>query len=280
MKTALGKIIHKLRKVDPLTGFPECMLIGYSNVSSQSEHIARYLFARSYAKGSILDLAASSCYGSSILASNGSNYVVSADLNADALLYGKTVFPRKNREAVRCDAGHLPFKIAAFDAIVSIETIEHLQNQAMFLKSVRRVLKPLGLIILSTPNKIVSCPILQTPINPYHNKEYGLKEISSLFEGLGLKIVRVFFQTRTSIINFLARVPSVFLASLFVKLRIGIMPLRYVSKVFYIQQTQPLDPNPSIYPICRYTKLADCFVNFQMIIIARNPLSEESNCEF
>jgi len=46
----------------------------------------------------------------------------------------------------------LAFPAAVFDACVSLETIEHLENPWHFLREVSRVLKPGGRLILSTPN--------------------------------------------------------------------------------------------------------------------------------
>ncbi|MEK7526486.1 MAG: class I SAM-dependent methyltransferase [Patescibacteria group bacterium] len=45
-----------------------------------------------------------------------------------------------------------PFKSESFDAVVSIQTIEHLVNPDFFLLESKRVLKRNGLIIISTPN--------------------------------------------------------------------------------------------------------------------------------
>ena len=46
----------------------------------------------------------------------------------------------------------LPFADAAFDAVLSIEGIEHLEDRYTFLRELRRVLKPKGTLILTTPN--------------------------------------------------------------------------------------------------------------------------------
>lgn len=44
------------------------------------------------------------------------------------------------------------FPSASFDYVVSIEGIEHIENHFTFLREVRRVLKPGGKLILTTPN--------------------------------------------------------------------------------------------------------------------------------
>ncbi|MDB5813107.1 MAG: Methyltransferase type 11 [Rhodocyclales bacterium] len=46
----------------------------------------------------------------------------------------------------------LPFEDGSFDAMVTIEGIEHLENPSFFLRECARVVRPGGLIFLSTPN--------------------------------------------------------------------------------------------------------------------------------
>lgn len=46
----------------------------------------------------------------------------------------------------------LPFEAGRFDAAVSVETIEHLENPFQFLRELARVTKPGGLIVVTTPN--------------------------------------------------------------------------------------------------------------------------------
>jgi SAM-dependent methyltransferase len=46
----------------------------------------------------------------------------------------------------------LPFDNGSFDLVVSIETIEHLENPHLFLREIARVLKPCGHVVLATPN--------------------------------------------------------------------------------------------------------------------------------
>ena len=53
-------------------------------------------------------------------------------------------------------SGGLPFSAASFDKIVSADFIEHIdeQDKAVFVKEIRRVLKPAGLAVVFTPNGI------------------------------------------------------------------------------------------------------------------------------
>lgn len=54
---------------------------------------------------------------------------------------------------VLADANYkLPFAEGEFDAMVSVEGIEHLENPSFFLRECARIIKPGGLLFLSTPN--------------------------------------------------------------------------------------------------------------------------------
>lgn len=46
----------------------------------------------------------------------------------------------------------LPWADASFDAVLSVEGIEHLENQFHFLREAHRLLRPGGMLIITTPN--------------------------------------------------------------------------------------------------------------------------------
>jgi len=63
------------------------------------------------------------------------------------------LFPRPGMHGVQADAcASLPFRSATFDTVVSMEGIEHFENQTAFLRECTRVLKPGGKLVLTTPN--------------------------------------------------------------------------------------------------------------------------------
>jgi len=63
----------------------------------------------------------------------------------------------------------------AYDTVVSFQVIEHIQNDVRYLEEIRRVLRPGGVAILTTPNRIMSLSR-----NPWHIREYLPEELKSL----------------------------------------------------------------------------------------------------
>ena len=65
--------------------------------------------------------------------------------------------PERTRTHVQCSATSLPFSDHRFDYIFALDVIEHLTGgaswQIQFLQELRRVLHPLGMIFLTTPNR-------------------------------------------------------------------------------------------------------------------------------
>lgn len=84
---------------------------------------------------------------------SGGGPVVDAARDAGWNVCELDLFARPTLRGVRADAcAPLPFRDGAFDAIVSMEGIEHFEDQTSFLRECGRVLKPSGHLILTTPN--------------------------------------------------------------------------------------------------------------------------------
>ena len=58
--------------------------------------------------------------------------------------------------AIDCQAlgsdGILPFETDTFDVVLSIEVVEHVEDQFLFMRELRRVAKPGALVVVTTPN--------------------------------------------------------------------------------------------------------------------------------
>lgn len=61
--------------------------------------------------------------------------------------------PGAQCRTVLYDGGSMPFPDASFDAVLSIETLEHVDDESQTLREIHRVLEPGGLLVLSVPNK-------------------------------------------------------------------------------------------------------------------------------
>jgi SAM-dependent methyltransferase len=79
------------------------------------------------------------------LAERGFN-VLGADLDPEAERRLGKAFAKVNLDAP------LPWPNESFDAVFSTEGIEHLENHFSFLRETCRILKPGGLLLLTTPN--------------------------------------------------------------------------------------------------------------------------------
>jgi ubiquinone/menaquinone biosynthesis C-methylase UbiE len=75
-----------------------------------------------------------------------------------------------------CDGTKLPYKIQTFDAVISFETIEHTKAFNEMLAEFKRVVKNDGVVIISTPNRIINSPA-GIVTNPYHTQEWDHDEL-------------------------------------------------------------------------------------------------------
>jgi SAM-dependent methyltransferase len=73
----------------------------------------------------------------------------------------------------------LPLKTGCVDLVVSFETIEHVADAWALVDEIRRVLKPGGLLVLSTPNRAFG-PAERHTANPFHVREFTADELCAL----------------------------------------------------------------------------------------------------
>lgn len=146
---------------------------------TQIEHYHRYLFARSLCAGlDVLDVASGEGYGSAQLAQVARS-VVGVEYSPDTVRSASANFPRANLRFIQGDARALPLADASVDAVVSFETIEHFDGQEAFVSEIRRVLRPDGHLIVSTPDRDIYSPANRPP-NEYHVRELSRNEFSAL----------------------------------------------------------------------------------------------------
>jgi SAM-dependent methyltransferase len=147
------------------------------------EHHARYWWAAQAVAGhEVLDAACGTAYGSAILAAAGASRVVGVDLDPEALA---SVAPPGNVELIVGDVRKLPLGDDAFDVVVCFETIEHIEDGAAALREFSRVLRPDGVLLLSSPNRGV-----YPTGNQHHEHEYTADELATAAGGLFANVAR------------------------------------------------------------------------------------------
>ena len=120
------------------------------------EHISRYQFSLDYLHGRVLDIASGSGYGTQLVAKAKKKQlveVIGVDADIEAIKYAKHKYYHPLVTYLQDDALNplLPQKLGTFDAIISFETLEHLENEEQFLDSLYAMLNPGGILIISTP---------------------------------------------------------------------------------------------------------------------------------
>ncbi len=101
------------------------------------------------------------------------------DLSAEAIGHAQSRYASENLEFITADCVHLPFDDDEFDTVVSFETLEHLEDHQGLMTEFRRVLKPEGFLLLSTPDKAIYTDLQQNQ-NEFHLCELYRDEFESL----------------------------------------------------------------------------------------------------
>jgi len=152
--------------------------------STYANYIGRYRFASRFIgpTAAVLDLGCGCGYGSAHLAEAPGRLVFGLDRSAEATGYGRSHYPSSRLRFVRAAATAVPIRSGALDAVVAMEMIEHVGDPKGVLAEARRVLKKGGVLLVSTPNRLVTGTV-EKPSNPYHVREYSVEEFRTLLAG-------------------------------------------------------------------------------------------------
>lgn len=113
----------------------------------------------------VLDLACGTGYGTKWLLEKGV-CPVGVDISKTNIVFAKHRYPGIEFKVGSAD--DIPFDDNTFDKVVSVETLEHVENDDGFLGEVKRVLKPGGGFLVTTPHHGYG--------NPFHIREYYRSE--------------------------------------------------------------------------------------------------------
>jgi 2-polyprenyl-3-methyl-5-hydroxy-6-metoxy-1,4-benzoquinol methylase len=146
-------------------------------------HLAVYEWIGARVAGRrVLDMACGEGYGSEVL-SRSAGSVVGVDANPEAHEHARLRYVRQNLSFERglVETFGEP---GSFDAIVLLQTIEHVQDPAAVLEHFRSLLAAGGVAYVSTPNVLTLAPAgAEKSDNPWHIKEYRSSEFTALCTG-------------------------------------------------------------------------------------------------
>lgn len=158
-----------------------------------SLHIERYQFAGDHiSPGRIADVACGSGYGSYLLATKFQDKIsgISAiDNSNDAIAYAKQTYHHPSIDFFEADA--ITFHSnELFSSIISLETIEHLDEPDKFIQHFSAQLKKGGRFI-------VSAPVVPTmDANPYHKQDFTIRSFKKLFISAGFTEINSMLQVQ------------------------------------------------------------------------------------
>ena len=132
-----------------------------------------YVIAQQFVRGDLVEVGCGEGRGIDWLLPNISKYTAIDKIEA-AVVKLQAKYPN-----ALFLSGNIPplsdFSDNSFDSLVSFQVIEHIQDDHLFLKEINRILRPGGVALITTPNRVMSLSR-----NPWHIREYTAIELTNL----------------------------------------------------------------------------------------------------
>ena len=130
----------------------------------------------------VIDLACGEGYGSEVLSRSAAG-VVGVDANPETFEHARLRYVRQNLRFERAMVETYG-RESSCDAVVLLQTIEHLHDPAAVLEHLSAMLAPGGTAYVSTPNLLTLAPPgAAKSDNPWHLREYRAEEFEELCLG-------------------------------------------------------------------------------------------------
>ena len=141
-------------------------------------HLVAYKQAAKIINGTVLEIGSGEGYGAKELAPFADKYIA-VDKYRSAI--SQEIQKKNDITFIQAEVPPLNnIDSDSIDFVVTFQVIEHIRNDEFFLNEIKRVLKPGGKMIMTTPNRLMSLTR-----SPWHIREYTPEEMYN--------IVKLFF---------------------------------------------------------------------------------------
>lgn len=120
--------------------------------------------------GQVLEIGTGAGYGIEVVAPRAESFIT-----VDKFLPAAGITQLENVEFRQATVPPLPFAANSFDYVISFQVIEHVERDIELVREVKRVLRPGGRFILTTPNARMSLTR-----NPWHVREYTPDQLRNI----------------------------------------------------------------------------------------------------
>jgi len=144
----------------------------------------RHSFAYEYAKSRIrptdevIEVGSGEGYGTSLL-SQAAARVVGLDIDKATVEHASQKYASNKVRFALYDGSTIPSPDSTFDLAVSFQVIEHIRDDAGHVAEICRILKPDGILVLTTPNRGYRLHPGQKPWNRFHIREYDPQQLEA-----------------------------------------------------------------------------------------------------
>ena len=132
-------------------------------------------------QAAVIEVGCGEGYGTNMLAQHVAR-VVGLDVDRQTVEYAGDKYGCEGCEFRVYDGRRIPFDDASFDAAVSFQVIEHIEDDAHYVAEISRVLRPDGCLFLSTPNGRLRVKPGKRPWNRHHVREYNPAGLASVLQ--------------------------------------------------------------------------------------------------
>ena len=139
----------------------------------------------------IVDAGCGEGYGAALLAGALGANVIGLELDRSAAEHARARYGNAIT-VLEANLDEWPVANDTTDVVISMQVVEHLWNLPKFWAEAKRVLKPGGLMIITTPNRLTFSPSLgrgEKPTNPFHVEEFDMEQLAAMVGDAGFSDV-------------------------------------------------------------------------------------------